>query len=213
MFSLLAWNVLSILDCNMQQLTLQTNAPLLKSAWHESASLRDGMGCFEGRSWFFVLHSPLETSASGIIWSKEIGQWNDLTLKEIGNDKLDARNVQGPPTQCVTIRSNSSWPKRIETWRLLVLQNWTRKILSRFKPTAQRPWSMQMAFWSYRHDPSVCTLIHYKFHWQEFEKYFDHACFGHPSQVWNSWFNFGQISISGSNAILLNVPPAWNSKE
>ena len=50
MFSLLACNVSFILDFNMQQLTLQTNAPLLKSAWHKSASLRDGMGCFEGQS-------------------------------------------------------------------------------------------------------------------------------------------------------------------
>ena len=58
MFSLLALNVLFILDFIMQQLTLQTNlAPLLKAAWNRSASLRDGMGCFEGRSSFFVCHS------------------------------------------------------------------------------------------------------------------------------------------------------------
>ena len=144
-FSRMAWNVFFILDFNMQQLTLQTNfAPLLKSAWHRSASFTDGTGCFEEPSSFFVFNSAFETCASGIIRSKEIGHWNDLTSKGIGNHKLDARNVQGPPTECLTIESNSSWPKRIETWRFLVLQNWTRKVLSRFLATAQRPWSMQM---------------------------------------------------------------------
>ena len=49
-------------------------APLLKSAWQKSASLRDGMDCFEGRSWLILFDSALETSASGIIWSKEIGE-------------------------------------------------------------------------------------------------------------------------------------------
>ncbi len=143
----------------------------------------------------------------GIIWSKEIGHWNDLTLKGIENHKLDARNVQGPPTQCLSIRSNSSWPKRIETWPLLVLQKWTRKVLSRFEATAQRPCSMQMAFWNYRHDLlfSVTdknlrsTLI---------------TLFGHPivrSEALG--WTLGQIGTSCSNAMELNVPPAWNSKE
>ena len=138
MFSLLACKVLFILDFNMQQLTLQTNlAPPLKSAWHKSA--------FSGMEWV-VLKNGVDSLFSGIIWSKEIGHWNDLTLKGIENHKLDARNVQGPPTECTTIRSNSSWPKRIETWRLLVLLIWMRKVLSRFQATARRPWSMQITF-------------------------------------------------------------------
>ena len=91
---MLIMHELYVLDFNMQHLTLQANfAPLLRSAWHKSASLRDGMGCLEGQL-SLCFHSALETSASGIIWSKEIGQWNDLTSKRIGNHKLDARNVQ-----------------------------------------------------------------------------------------------------------------------
>ena len=53
-----------------------------------------------------------------------------------------------------------------------------------------------------------------KCHTIECSTCFDHTCFGHTSQVWNSWFILGQIGTSWSNAILLlNVPPAWNSKE
>ena len=111
-----------IVHLGLQHATVANQfAPLLKSAWHRSASFRDGMGCLGGQL-SLCFHSALETSASGIMWWKEIGQWNDLALKGIGNHKLDARNVQGPPTECLTVRSNSSWPKRIETWCLLVLQ-------------------------------------------------------------------------------------------
>ena len=70
-----------IVHLGLQHATInaaKTNfAPLLKSAWHRSTNLRDGMGCFEGRSWFLLFDSAFETSAAGIIWSKEIGQWTE----------------------------------------------------------------------------------------------------------------------------------------
>lgn len=47
-------------------------APLLKSAWQ----LKDIVGGY------FTIYSALETSASGIVWSTEIGQWNDLTCQK-----------------------------------------------------------------------------------------------------------------------------------
>ena len=70
-----------IVHLGLQHTTInaaKTNfAPLLKSAWHRSTNLRDGMGCFEGRSWFLLFDSAFETSAAGFIWSKEIGQWTE----------------------------------------------------------------------------------------------------------------------------------------
>ena len=45
--------------------------------------------------------------------------------------------------------------------------------------------------WPFETMVMIHHLAHHEFDWQELEKYFDHACFGHSSQVWNSWFNFG----------------------
>ena len=43
-------------------------------------------------------------------------------------------------------------------------------------------------------------FAHHEFDWQELEKYLDHACFGHYSQVWNSWFNSGCLQWKTSRA-------------
>ena len=108
----------------------------------------------EGYSRLILFHSALETSASRIVWSTEIGQWNGLTFKGIANHKHDVKNIKvpGPPRNGVTIWSillylagqGVHW--NLAPGKMLVLQLWTRKVLSNFPATAQRPWWMQICF-------------------------------------------------------------------
>ena len=121
------------LGLNMQQLTRQTNfAPFLKSAWHKSAWGMEWVALKDGVGWYFSI-LRLKPQLQESFGRNKMAQWNDLTLKGIANHKLLARNVQGPPTECLTVRFDSSWTKCIETWRMLRFAKMNEKCSQGFR--------------------------------------------------------------------------------